>query len=152
MDMIEPLWTFAADIKVRVLILIVLAQMVLAVRLYSEMARQRFRAVKEGRVDKNVYKATQNEPEDVAVYSRVVTNQFEAPVLFFALIAMGFALNVTSWLTVVLALIFVILRWVHAAEMTGAHDVLRRRRIFLRSFQVLIVMMLEFAISAMLWA
>ena len=152
MDFIEPIWTFAADWKLRILVLIVLANMVLAVRLYSEMARQRFRAVKSGAVSAEVYRATQNEPAEVAVYSRVVTNQFEAPVLFYALVAMAFALGVVSWITVLLALVFVILRWLHAGEMTGAHDIMKRRKLFLRSFQVLLLMMAEFVISALLWA
>lgn len=151
MDFIEPIWTFAAEWKLRILVLIVLANMALAVRLYSEMAKQRFRAVKSGAVDAEVYRATQNEPEAVAVYSRIVTNQFEAPVLFYALVAMAFALGVTSWLTVVLAFIFVVLRWLHANEMTGAHNIMRRRKLFLQSFQVLLLMMAEFAISALLW-
>ncbi len=152
MDLIEPLWTAAYDWKVRILVLIVLAQMVLAVRLYTVMAKKRFKAAKEGRVTTETYKATQNEPEDVAVFNRAVSNQFEAPVLFYAIVAIALALNVSSWLTVILAAAYVALRWMHGNEMIGAHDVMKRRKLFLMSFQVLLAMMAELAISTLLWA
>lgn len=152
MEFIEPLWSFEVGIKLRILVLIVLVNMVLVVRLYTRMARERFKASKEGRVTTEVYKATQNEPEDLAVYNRAVVNQFESPVLFYAIIAMGLALGVTSWLTVLLAALYVALRWAHGNEMIGEHVVLKRRKIFVRGFQVLLALMAEFAISAMLWA
>ena len=152
MELIEPLWTFAAEWKLRILVLIVLANMALAIRAFGIMAAKRTKAAKEKRVTVESYKATQNEPEDVAVYSRVVANQFETPVMFYALVAMSLALGVSSWLTVLLAAIFVILRFRHASEMWGAHNVLLRRKIFIRAFQVLMLMMVELAISTLLWA
>ena len=152
MDLIEPIWTAGIDWKLRLLVLIVLVQMGLAVRLYGIMAGKRMKAAKEGRVTVETYKATQNEPEDVAVFNRAVVNQFEAPVLFYAIVAIGLAIGVSSWITVVLAAIYVAMRWLHANEMIGAHDVLKRRKLFLRSFQVLLAMMAELAVSTLLWA
>ena len=152
LDLIEPLWTFAAEWKLRLLVVIVSLQMLLAVRLYTVMSKHRVHAAREGRVEADVYKATQNEPEDLAVYTRAVANQFEAPVLFYALVALSLALGVTSWLTVLLAAVYVALRWLHANEMVGDHVVLRRRKLFIRSFQVLLVMMAEFFVSSMIWA
>ncbi|MEM8750020.1 MAG: MAPEG family protein [Pseudomonadota bacterium] len=151
MELIEPLWSAASDWKLRILVLIVLANMLLALRLYGVMAKQRFRAAKEGRVTVETYRATQNEPEDVAVFNRAVANQFESPILFYALVAMSLALDVSSWLTVILAAIYVALRWLHAMEMIGDHDVLKRRKMFIRSITVLMAMMAELALSAMLW-
>jgi len=152
MEMIEPLWSFAADWKVRILVLAAIANMALAVRLYTVMSSSRMKAAKEGRVTTETYKATQNEPEDVAVFNRAVSNQFESPVLFYAVLALGLALGVSSWLTVVLAVIYVVLRYMHANEMIGEHNVLRRRKLFIYGFQALIVMMLELAVSTLLWA
>ena len=152
LEIIEPLWGAAPEFKIRLLVLVVLAQMVLAVRLYSVMSKNRFRAAKAGEVNVEVYRATQNEPERLAVFSRAVSNQFEAPVMFYAVIAMSMALGVVSWLTVILAIAYVALRWAHANEMIGEHVVLKRRAIFVRSFQVLLALMAEFAISAMIWA
>ncbi len=152
MDTLELLWTGAAEWKLRILPLIVLLNMILAIRLYGVMSGKRMKAAKEGRVTEETYKATQNEPEDVAVYNRAVANQFESPVMFYALVAMSLALGVSSWLTVILAAIYVALRWQHGNEMIGAHNVLKRRKIFIQSFKVMIAMMAEFAISVLLWA
>ncbi len=152
MELIKPLWTAASDLQVRALVLIVLANMILVLRLYGVMSRARFKAVKAGKASVDTYKATQNEPEEVAVFTRAVANQFEAPVLFYALVAISLALDVTSWLTVALAAGFVILRWRHGLEMVGNHNVLKRRRIFIYSFYLLVAMMAELGISVMLWA
>ena len=152
MDLIEPLWTAAADWKVRILVIIVLANMLLAIRLYFVMGKMRFKAVREGRATAETYRATQNEPEDVAVFNRAVVNQFESPVLFYAIVAIALALNVSSWLTVLLAAAYVALRWMHGHEMIGAHDIMKRRKLFLRSLQVVLVMMVDLALSTLLWA
>ena len=152
MEFIEPIWSFAEDWKIRLLVLIVLTNMYLAIRLYTVMSKARFKAAKEGRVTTETYKATQNEPEDVAVFNRAVVNQFESPVLFYALVVMSLAVGVSSWFTVIIAAAYVATRWRHANEMIGEHVVLKRRKIFVRSIQILLVLMVEVAISAMLRA
>ncbi len=152
MEMIDPLWSFAEDWKVRILALSVMANMYLAFRLYGVMSRKRIKAAKEGRVTVDTYRATQNEPEDVAVYNRAVQNQFESPVIFYGLVAISLALGVSSWLTVVIAIIYVALRWLHANEMIGEHVVLKRRKLFVRSVMALMVLMAEVAISVLLRA
>ena len=152
MEAIEPLWTFAADWKVRLIVLITIANMVLAVRLYTAMAKARVRVVKAGKATTETYRATQNEPEEAAVFNRAVMNQFESPTIFYALIAISLALGVSSWLTVILAALYVAIRWRHGYEMIGEHVVLRRRKLFVRSVQVLMALMVEVTLSALLWA
>lgn len=152
MEMIEPLWSHAADWKVRILVLIVIANMVLAIRLYSAMAKARNKVVRAGKATAETYRATQNEPEEAAVFNRAVVNQFESPTLFYALIAISLALGVSSWLTVVLAAVYVAVRWRHGMEMIGEHVVLRRRKYFIRSVQILMLLMVEVALSTLLWA
>lgn len=152
MEAIEPLWTFAADWKVRLLVLITIANMVLAIRLYTAMAKARFKVVKAGKASTETYRATQNEPEEAAVFNRAVMNQFESPTLFYALIAISLALGVSSWLTVILSALYVAIRWRHGHEMIGEHVVLRRRKLFIRSVQVLMVLMAEVSLSTLLWA
>ena len=152
MEAIEPLWTFAADWKVRLVVLITIANMVLAVRLYTAMAKARIKIVKAGKATTETYRATQNEPEEAAVFNRAVMNQFESPTIFYALIAISLALGVSSWLTVILAALYVAIRWRHGYEMIGEHVVLRRRKLFVRSVQVLMALMVEVTLSALLWA
>ncbi|MGB7287535.1 MAG: MAPEG family protein [Salaquimonas sp.] len=150
MEFIDPIWSFASEWKIRLLVLIVLANMYLAVRLYTVMSKARFKAAKEGRVTTQTYRATQNEPEDLAVYNRAVANQFESPVLFYALISISLAIGVSSWFTVIIAAAYVAFRWQHANEMIGEHVVLKRRKIFVRSIQILLVLMVEVGISTIL--
>lgn len=152
MDLIEPLWSFAEDWKVRLLVLVVLANMVLAIRLYSAMAKARIKAVKAGRATAETYRATQNEPEEAAVFNRAVVNQFESPTIFYALIAISLALGVSSWLTVIFAAAYVAIRWRHGMEMIGEHVVLRRRKLFIYSIQLLMLLMAEVAVSTLLRA
>jgi len=152
MEFVEALWTFAEDWKVRLLVLVVLANMVLAMRLYGAMAKARNQVVRAGKATAETYRATQNEPEEAAVFNRAVVNQFESPTLFYALIAISLALGVSSWLTVLLAAVYVGIRWQHGHEMIGEHVVLHRRKLFIRSINVLIVLMVEVAVSTLLWA
>ncbi|EFL90956.1 MAPEG family protein [Ahrensia sp. R2A130] len=152
METFELLWTAGAEWKLRLLVLAVVGQMLLVFRLYGVMSAARMKAGKEGRITAETYRATQSEPEDLAVYSRAVTNQFEAPVIFYTLVIMALALGTASWLTVVFAIAFVALRWMHGNEMIGAHDVMRRRKIFLTSIKVLVALMAEVTVSAMIWA
>ena len=146
------LWTAAPEIKVRLLALAIAAQACLAVWTYTKMSKARFKAAKAGEVQADIYKATQNEPEDLAVYTRTVANQFEMPVLFYAGIIGGIALGSSSWITVVFAFVYVFLRQRHAAEMVGGNIVLKRRKTFIRSAQVFLALLAEFVISAMLFA
>lgn len=152
MEFIEPIWSFAEDWKIRLLVLIVLVNMYLAVRLYGVMSRARSKGVREGKVTTETYRATQNEPEELAVFNRAVVNQFESPVLFYALIAMSLALGVSSWFTVIIAAMYVAIRWRHANEMIGEHVVLRRRKLFVQSIKILLALMVEVAISTLLRA
>ena len=152
METLDLIWSFAPEWKIRLLVLVVLANMFLAMRLYGVMSRVRYKAAKEGRVTVDTYKATQNEPEDVAVFSRAVANQFESPVLFYAIIGISLAIGVSSWITLALSAAYVFLRWTHANEMIGEHVVLRRRKIFVRSVYVLMALMAELAVSTLLKA
>ncbi|MEM1318398.1 MAG: MAPEG family protein [Pseudomonadota bacterium] len=152
MDTFELLWTASAEWKTRLLVIIVLAQMLLALRLYGVMSKARMAAAKAGKVTADTYRATQNEPEELAVYNRAVTNQFEAPTMFYALVLIALALGTSSWLTVIIALAFVVLRWMHGLEMVGAHNVMRRRKLFIQSMQAMILLMAEVLVSAMIWA
>ena len=148
----DLIWTFAEDWKLRLLVLIALAQMALAIWLYAQMSNARVAAVKSKRMVPEDFRTTRNEPDDVVVYTRAVANQFEAPVIFYAIIAIGLALGVSSWITVILAALFVFFRVRHAREMIGEHVILKRRKLFIYSFYVLMAMMAELAISTLLRA
>ena len=153
METLTLLWTFAPVVKTQLAVLILLLQLGVTLWCYTQMSRARVRAVKSGAISPEIYKAVgDDEPEDVRVYTRLVANQFESPVLFYALIITGLAIGVTSWLTIALALVYLAFRCLHAREMSGEHVVLRRRKLFIRSLQILMVMMIELAISTLFFA
>ncbi len=152
MDMILAIWTFAPDLKAKLISLALILQMAIAIRCYMLMVTARMGAAKQGKIQPDQYKATVGEPEDVRVYTRAVANQFEMPVIFYALLIAGLALSVTSWLTVIMAFCYVALRVVHMREMTGENRVQKRRKVFIRSAQLIMLMMFEFLVSALLFA
>ncbi|MEM9330107.1 MAG: MAPEG family protein [Pseudomonadota bacterium] len=148
METILLLWTAAPALKTQIVVLTILAQIVLTVWCYGKLSSKRVSAAKSGKVTPDMYKAVGDaEPEEIRVYTRLVANQFEMPVLFYVLLMTGLAINVTSWFTVVLAILYVVLRVVHAREMTGTHNVFRRRKIFIQSARVLLLLILELAVS-----
>ncbi len=151
MDTLALIWTFAPDIKVKLLLLALAAQMALTIRVYLQMSKVRVAAAKAGRVTTDMYKSTDNEPEDLRVYTRAVANQFELPVMFYAIVIAGIAASISSWITVVLAWLFIVFRVLHINEML-ATNVLKRRKIFIRGMQVFLIMLLEFVISTLLFA
>jgi len=150
MESLLAIWTAAPELKTQLAVLAILANIALVIWCYSQLANTRKSAAKAGTVSPDIYKAVGDaEPEEIRVYTRLVANQFESPTIFYVLVITGLAIGVTSWITVVLAFIYLALRIVHAREMTGEHLVLRRRRIFIRSFQVLLLMMVELAVSTL---
>ncbi|WP_075995710.1 MAPEG family protein [Salaquimonas pukyongi] len=152
MDILMELWAYAPDLKVKLLCLAFAAQIVLTIVAYSKLSKARIAAIKAGKVEPETFKATRDEPDELRVFSRAVANQFELPVIFYALVAASLALKVTSWLTVLLAFAFVVFRYLHLQEMTGRHNVFRRRRLFFRSVQIILLMLAEFVLSALLFA
>ena len=153
MDAILSIWTAYPTLKIQLAVIAVLAQMALTIWCYQQMARARFRAAKSGEVNPEIYVAVGDaEPEEIRVYTRLVANQFESPVLFYGLVITGLAIGVTSWITIILAALFLYFRFRHAKEMMGEHVVLRRRKIFIRAFQVILLMMVELLVSTLIFA
>ena len=150
MEFIASLWTAAPVLKIQLAVLVILLQIFITIWCYMQMAGARVKAAKAGTVSPDIYKAVGDaEPEEIRVYTRLVANQFESPVLFYAMVITGLAIGVTSWLTVILAFLYLWFRYRHAKEMTGEHVVLRRRRIFVRSFQVLLIMIADLLVSTL---
>ena len=116
------------------------ALVALTLAVVIRLARQRFAAVKAGRVDGRYYKAFrgEGEPEDVAVTARNLINLYEMPTLFYAGIAIAFAAGQSGTLLVALAWGYVALRFVHTAIHLGSNKVLLRFRVFALSWLVLL--------------
>ena len=77
-------------------------------------------------------------------------NQFELPVLFYALIALALPLRHADLVIVVMSWIFVILRLVHAGVFVTSNDLGRRSTAWILGGLVLLVMWLYFALKIVL--
>lgn len=152
MELIFGLWTFAPDFKAKLAVLLILAQVFITIWCYTQMSKARMAAAKAGEITPDIYKAVgEAEPENLRVYTRLLANQFEAPVLFFVMTITGLAVGVTSWLTIVLGALFILFRVQHAREMAGEHVVLRRRKVFIRSMQCISLLGFELALSTLVF-
>ena len=147
METFMLLWDFAPALKTKLLYLAIVGQIIITIYCYSAMSKARVAAVRGNRISPDDYKATRDEPEDLRVYTRAVANQFEMPVVFYVLVLASLMAAAASWITVILAWVYVVLRWVHVQEMIGTNAVLKRRKIFIKSARVILLMVAEFVIA-----
>ena len=152
MDALMMLWEFAPELKAKLLYLALIGQIVITIYCYSAMSKARVAAVRGNRVQPDNYTAPTDEPEDLRVYTRAVANQFEMPVVFYVLVLAALMATTASWITVALAWIYVILRGIHAREMIGDNTVLKRRKIFIQSARIILLMVVEFVIALLVIA
>lgn len=79
-------------------------------------------------------------PARVRAFGNNMNNQFETPVLFYALIGIAIYVGATGWGMAALAWGFVACRVVHTLVHTGSNDVRRRFQVFLVSMFLLMAM------------
>ena len=79
-------------------------------------------------------------PTEVRARNNNMQNQFETPILFYALAGAAMAVGATGWLMTGLAWLYVISRVAHTLVHTGGNDVITRFRIFVGGMMVLIAM------------
>jgi len=95
----------------------------------------RYLAVKRGEVDPRFFSLYRgyDEPEKLAVYSRHVSNHFEAPVLFYVVSLIALTTDQTGTVVVGLAWAYVALRFVHSYVHLTRNIVIVRFRVFILS-------------------
>lgn len=103
---------------------------------------KRFAAVSQRRVNPEFYKLYRDgqEPEDVAVYTRHLTNLFEQPMLFYTVIVMIYATGLASTAMVWVAWAYVVARFMHSAVHLFGNNVLLRVRVFTLSWIALVAL------------
>lgn len=125
------------------------ALVALTLVIVMRLARQRFAAVKSGRVDPRFYKVFRGdgEPEEVAATARNLVNLYEMPTLFYAGTAIAYAAGQSGALLVALAWSYVALRFLHSAVHLGVNKVLWRFRVFAASWLVLLAFWVALAVG-----
>jgi hypothetical protein len=91
-----------------------------------------------------------NWPERVTKIGNCFNNQFELPLLFYALIAIGLPLRRIDLVLVLLSWVFVVARFAHAGVFVSSNDLGRRSSAWLAGALVLLAMWLYFALRILL--
>jgi hypothetical protein len=106
----------------------------------ARLARMRFAAAREGRVDPRYYKLFrgEGEPPELAAMSRNVLNLYEMPTLYYAGTAIALAAGQSGTVLVGLGWAYFVLRVLHTAIHVTSNKVMWRFRAFAASWVVLI--------------
>ena len=86
-----------------------------------------------------------NWPKKATQLANCLKNQFEFPVLFYAVVALALPLRLADLLFVLLAWVFVVTRYVHAGIFITSNDVKSRSLAFFAGVLVLLAMWIVFA-------
>lgn len=102
----------------------------------------RYTAVRRGEVDARYFRLYRGyeEPEKLRVHSRHLVNLFETPVLFYVIAIIALVSGQGGLLPVVLAWVYVALRYAHTWVHLTSNRVLLRFRLFALSMVVLVVL------------
>ncbi|MBX3722097.1 MAG: MAPEG family protein [Turneriella sp.] len=126
----------------------VLAQVILTLVVFLAMTVAKSRAMKRGEVDlerRALHKDAW--PDYVLKLSNNIANQFETPVLFYAVSFVLWALRAVDAVTLSLASAYVVTRIVHAFVHTGSNYVPVRKRVFTLGVVIILAMTVFAAIA-----
>ncbi|KQT53807.1 MULTISPECIES: MAPEG family protein [unclassified Aureimonas] len=107
-----------------------IVQAFLTLAVYGVLAVRRG-AARSDEAQMAAWRASGTEPARGAVAARNIANQFELPVLFYAVCLALYVVNGASWLAVLLAWIFAGSRILHAAIHLGPNRVSQRMPVWL---------------------
>jgi hypothetical protein len=127
----------------------VFVQVLLVVVVGALMASARARAVKtmdRQRGNPDLAMGRVEWPDDAAKRAANYRNQFEAPVLFYAVVAFALITKGADTLMIVLAWLFVLTRIVHAAIHIGPNKVRWRSPVFALGFAIVAIMWIKLAL------
>ena len=111
-----------------------LAHIAWVVLLYVWLTYARWAAVKRSEVDYSSFEFNREEPPAVARIRLNLANQFEWPVVFYALVVLLIALGKVTMFDVVAAWVFVVGRVIHTLVQTLTDNVPLRGNVFMINF------------------
>lgn len=118
-----------------------LAQILLTLAVYVYLGIAKGRALQLGQVDLERRALHEDAwPDSVRQVSNNIRNQFETPVLFYALVVMLWGLQAVNAITLALAAAYFLARLAHAYVHLGSNYVPLRRKIFTASCLILVAM------------
>ena len=130
-----------------------LAHVLLVYILYGVLGLRRGKAVREGRMKKSGYRENRDEPPECLFVKNNLANQFELPVVFYALVVLLVATNKVTTIDIVAAWLFVAGRVIHTLVQTLTDNVPLRGQVFLINFAGVAVLAGHVALLALdgLW-
>ncbi len=115
-----------------------MAQILLILLLYAYLAVVKAREIKAGHVDRHKTAADQEQwPLPVRLINNNLRNQFETPMIFYALSIVLLALGAATKTTLVIASAYVVMRFVHAIVHVTSNDIRLRTPTFIVGFALL---------------
>jgi hypothetical protein len=126
----------------------VLAQIGLTFFLYAWLTVARTIAVRNGETESACFVLGRDEPLHVARITRNLANQFELPVIFYALVVLLIATGRVTWIDIAAAWVFFAGRIIHALVQTLTDNVPLRGRIFVINFLAVGVLAVHAALLA----
>src|SRR5258705_1096888 len=118
----------------------VLAQIAWVFVLYTWLTVVRTRAVKRGEIDYSAFLLGRDEPLAIARITRNLANQFELPVIFYALVILLIVLGKVTMFDVVAAWVFVAGRVIHTLVQTLTDNVPMRGNVFTINFLAVVAL------------
>jgi hypothetical protein len=126
-----------------------LAHVAWVVLLYLWLTYARFVAVTRGDVDYSSFEFNREEPPAVQRIRLNLANQFEWPVVFYALVILLVALGKVTLFDVIAAWVFVIGRVVHTLVQCLTDNVPLRGRVFMINFGAVLALAAHVALLAL---
>jgi hypothetical protein len=115
------------------------------------MASARTRALTSREISpKDIALGQPNWPTRVTQIGNCFKNQFELPLLFYALIALALPLRHADLVIVLLSWVFVVARFAHAGIFVTSNNVRQRSLVWFAGVLVLLAMWLYFALKTLL--
>ena len=117
-----------------------IAHVALVFCLYLLLSSRRMGAVREGRARPDQFRENREEPAESLVVKNAIANQFELPVLFYAVSILLYLVDADNTVTVAGGWLFVALRYVHAYVHVTSNRLRWRMPLFIAG--LLVVMLL----------
>jgi hypothetical protein len=116
--------------------------------LYVWLTIARARAVRRGEITSSCFVLGRDEPVEVARITRNLANQFEWPVVFYAVVVLLVALGRVTTIDLIAAWLFVAGRIIHTLVQTLTDNVPLRGQVFMINFVAVLVLVGHVALLA----
>ena len=123
-----------------------IAHVALVIVLYLLLSARRMRAVREGRARPEQFRENREEPAESVVVKNAIANQFELPMLFYAVSILLYLVDADNPVTVAGGWLFVALRYAHAYVHVTSNRLRYRRPLFIAGLLVLVLLWIWLAV------